>query len=146
MLKILLAVVATFLAAAVIVSYRLSRSVVKPVKHLKHIIQRMELDTLGQEKVTSYPVSVNELEELYQAFQLMSDNLKDSMTQLNEAKEQEMKARSMALQSQINPHFITTLFPALWCLQKTEIWIPWKKCAAIFPGSCVILPILLKQL
>ena len=119
MLKILLAVVAAFLAAAVIVSYRLSRSVVKPVKHLKHIIQRMELDTLGQEKVTSYPVSVNELEELYQAFQLMSDNLKDSMTQLNEAKEQEMKARSMALQSQINPHF---------------------------PGSCVILPILLKQL
>lgn len=105
MLKILLAVVATFLAAAVIISYRLSRSVVKPVKHLKHIIQRMELDTLGQEKVTSYPVSVNELEELYQAFQLMSDNLKDSMTQLNEAKEQEMKARSMALQSQINPHF-----------------------------------------
>ena len=102
MLKILLAVVAAFLAAAVIVSYRLSRSV---VKHLKHIIQRMELDTLGQEKVTSYPVSVNELEELYQAFQLMSDNLKDSMTQLNEAKEQEMKARSMALQSQINPHF-----------------------------------------
>lgn len=50
MLKILLAVVATFLAAAVIISYRLSRSVVKPVKHLKHIIQRMELDTLGQEK------------------------------------------------------------------------------------------------
>ena len=80
MLKILLAVVAAFLLAAVIVSYRLSRSVVKPVKHLKHIIQRMELDTLGQEKVTSYPVSVNELEELYQAFQLMSDNLKDSMT------------------------------------------------------------------
>ena len=105
MLKILLAVVAAFLAAAVIVSYRLSRSVVKPVIHLKHIIQRMELDTLGQEKVTSYPVSVNELEELYQAFQLMSDNLKDSMTQLNEAKEQEIKARSMALQSQINPHF-----------------------------------------
>ena len=33
----------------------------------------MELDTLGQEKVTAYPVSVNELEELYQAFQLMSD-------------------------------------------------------------------------
>lgn len=105
MLKILLAVVAVFLLAAVIVSYRLSRSVVKPVKHLKHIIQRIELDTLGQEKVTSYPVSVNELEELYQAFQLMSDNLKSSMTQLNEAREQEIKARSLALQSQINPHF-----------------------------------------
>lgn len=105
MLQILLAVVAAFLLASVIISYRLSRSVVKPVKHLKHIIQRMELDTLGQEKVTSYPVSVNELEELYQAFQLMSDNLKDSMEELTQAKEQEIKARNMALQTQINPHF-----------------------------------------
>ena len=105
MLKILLAVVAAFLLASVLVSYRLSRSVVKPVKHLKHIIQRMELDTLGQEKVTSYPVSVNELEELYQAFQFMSDNLKNSMVELTEAKEQEIKARNMALQTQINPHF-----------------------------------------
>ena len=65
----------------------------------------MELDTLGQEKVTSYPVSVNELEELYQAFQFMSDNLKDSMVKLTQAKEQEMHARNMALQTQINPHF-----------------------------------------
>lgn len=105
LLRILAAIVALFLSVSVLISYRLSRSVVKPVKHLKHIIQRMELDSLGQEKVTTYPVSVNELEELYQAFQLMSDNLKDSMEQLNQAKEQEMKARSMALQTQINPHF-----------------------------------------
>lgn len=105
LLRILAAIVALFLTISIFISYRLSRSVVKPVKHLKHIIQRMELDTLGQEKVTAYPVSVNELEELYQAFQLMSDNLKDSMEQLNQAKEQEMKARSMALQTQINPHF-----------------------------------------
>lgn len=105
MIKILMAVVAAFLLVSVIISYRLSRSVVKPVKHLKHIIQRMELDTLGQEKVTSYPVSVNELEELYQAFQHMSDNLKDSMLELTQTKEQEIRARSMALQTQINPHF-----------------------------------------
>ena len=105
LLRILAAIVALFLTISILISYRLSRSVVKPVKHLKHIIQRMELDTLGQETVTAYPVSVNELEELYQAFQLMSDNLKDSMERLNQAKEQEMKARSMALQTQINPHF-----------------------------------------
>ena len=105
LLRILAAIVALLLAVSIFISYRLSGTVVKPVKHLKHIIQRMELDTLGQEKVTAYPVSVNELEELYQAFQLMSDNLKDSMEQLNQAKEQEMKARSMALQTQINPHF-----------------------------------------
>lgn len=105
MLIILACFIAALLLASVIVSYRLSRSVVKPVKHLKHIIQRIELDTLGQEKATSYPVSVNELEELYQAFQHMSDNLKESMLELTETKEQEIKARNMALQTQINPHF-----------------------------------------
>lgn len=105
LLEILFAVVALFLAASVLISYRLSRSLIKPIKHLKHIIQRLELDTLGQEKATSYPVSVNELEELYQAFQNMSDNLKDSMNRLIEAQEQEIKSRTLALQSQINPHF-----------------------------------------
>lgn len=105
MLQILLCVIAALLFASIFVSYRLSRSVVKPVKHLKHIIQRIELDTLGQEKATSYPVSVNELDELYQAFQHMSDNLKESMVELTHTKEQEMKARNMALQTQINPHF-----------------------------------------
>lgn len=54
LLRILICVVAAFLAVAIILSYRISRSVVKPVKHLKHIIQRVELDTLGEETVTSY--------------------------------------------------------------------------------------------
>lgn len=105
LLKILAGVVAAFLLVSAFVSYRLSRSIVKPIKHLKHIIQRLELSTLGQENTSGYPVSVNELEELYQAFQLMNDNLKDSMNQLMEAKEQEMKSRTLALQTQINPHF-----------------------------------------
>ena len=105
LLQILICVVTVFLAVAIILSYRISRSVVKPVKHLKHIIQRVELNTLGEETVTSYPVTVNELDELYQAFQIMNDKLKSSMDQLTQAKEQEVKARNMALQTQINPHF-----------------------------------------
>lgn len=105
LLKILFGVVAVLLIIAAFISSRLSRSIVRPIKHLKHIIQRLELDTLGKEKATSYPVSVNELEELYQAFQIMSDSMKDSMNQLMEAKEQEVKSRTLALQTQINPHF-----------------------------------------
>lgn len=62
LLRILAAIVALFLTISIFISYRLSRSVVKPVKHLKHIIQRMELDTLGQEKVTHIRFPVNELE------------------------------------------------------------------------------------
>lgn len=105
LLKILLGVVAVLLVISAYISYRLSRSVVKPIKHLKHIIQRLQLDTFGKEKATSYPVSVNELEELYQAFQMMSERMKQSMNQLMEAQAQEIKSRTLALQTQINPHF-----------------------------------------
>lgn len=105
LVKVLFAAVLFFLGASVLIAYRLSRSIVRPVKHLKHIIQRMELGTLGKEQVTSYPISVNELDELYQAFQHMSDSLKDSMDQLMKSKEREIKSRTMALQTQINPHF-----------------------------------------
>ncbi|MDO4522957.1 MAG: histidine kinase [Eubacteriales bacterium] len=105
LLRILIGVVAFLMLIASMISYRLSRMVVRPVKHLKHIIQRMEIDTLGLERATEYPVSVDELEELYQAFQHMSDKLKTSMNQLVEMKEQEAKSRFLALQTQMNPHF-----------------------------------------
>lgn len=105
LIQILIIVVALFLAISTFICYRLSSSIVKPIKHLKHIIQRMALDTLGVERATAYPVSVNELEELYQAFQNMSDNLNSSMNQLIETQEQELKSRTLALQSQMNPHF-----------------------------------------
>ena len=120
LLQILICVVTAFLVVSVILSYRISRSVVKPVKHLKHIIQRMELDSLGLEMVTSYPVSVNELEELYQAFQMMSDKLKSSMVQLTHAREQEMKAQNMALQTQINPHFYYNTLSSIMVLAEND--------------------------
>lgn len=105
LLKTLILIMALFIIAIVLISYKLSRSVVKPVKHLKHVIQRMELETLGHEKITDYPVSVNELEELYRVFENMSRKLKDSMDNLLESRQQELKSRTLALQSQINPHF-----------------------------------------
>ena len=105
LLKTLVIVMVLFMAAIVLISHKLSRSVIKPIKHLKHVIQRMELETLGKEKITDYPVSVNEVEELYRVFEHMSQNLKDSMNNLLESRQQELKSRTLALQSQINPHF-----------------------------------------
>lgn len=87
------------------ISHRLSRSLVKPIKHLKHIIQRMRVDTLGSETTNGYPTSVNEITELYRAFEDMNKTLRTSMNELIETKQQEMKSRTLALQSQMNPHF-----------------------------------------
>jgi len=105
MLKIFIICTLLILIIVTVIGSRLSISITKPVKHLKHVIQRMELDTIGQEEVTDYPVSVDELVDLYEAFQHMNDKLKDSMKQLMDSREQEIKSRSLALQTQMNPHF-----------------------------------------
>lgn len=93
------------LAAAVYLSYRFSGILIRPIKHLKHIIQRLELDTLGEERTDNYNTTFIELEELYEAFQNMNDKLKISMHDLLESEQQEFKAMNLALQSQANPHF-----------------------------------------
>ncbi len=93
------------LAAAVYLSYHFSGILIRPIKHLKHIIQRLELDTLGAERTDNYNPTFVELEELYEAFQNMNDKLKISMNDLLTSKQQEFKAMNLALQSQANPHF-----------------------------------------
>jgi two-component system, sensor histidine kinase YesM len=104
LLKLLLIFVCILLATSLLISYSLSRSLVKPIKHLKHIIQRIQIDTLGEDKINNYPGTYNEVSELYHEFQSMSENLKVSMNELIDARQQELKSRTLALQSQINPH------------------------------------------
>ncbi len=104
LVKILLLFVFILLAASLLISYSLSRSLVKPIKHLKHIIQRIQIDTLGEDKAYNYPGAYNEVSELYLAFQSMSENLKISMNELIDSRQQELKSRTLALQTQINPH------------------------------------------
>ena len=105
LINILLIFVFVLLATSLIVSYGLSRSLVKPIKHLKHIVQRIEIDTLGTEKTDDYPINYIELQELYIAFQHMSEKLKMSMDELIDSRQQELKSRTLALQAQVNPHF-----------------------------------------
>ena len=105
MIWILCLVVISLLIISLLISYYLSRKMTNPIKHLKHIIQRMELDTFGQDQTASYNPAYLELVELYHAFQKMSEKLKLSMNELIDTRQQELKSRTLALQSQMNPHF-----------------------------------------
>lgn len=105
LLTILLLFVLALLASSLIISYYLSGSLVKPIKHLKHIVQRIEIATLGAENPVDYPINYIELHELYIAFQNMSEKLKHSMNELIDSRQQELKSRTLALQAQVNPHF-----------------------------------------
>lgn len=120
LLYILLLFVFALLAISLLISFGLSRSLVKPIKHLKHIIQRIEIDTLGEERTDNYPIPYNELNELYLAFQHMSDNLKTSMNELIYSREQELKSRALALQSQMNPHFYYNTLSSIIVLAENE--------------------------
>lgn len=102
---LLMIIILLLLFISVLMSWSLSRNMIKPVKHLKHIVQRIQIDSLGEETPYDYNPSYEELGELYNEFQKMSISLKTSMNDLIESRQQEVKSRSMALQSQINPHF-----------------------------------------
>lgn len=105
LVSITLLAVFILLAAAIYLSYYFSGILIRPISHLKHIIQRLELDTLGEERTDNYNTTFVELEELYKAFQNMNDKLKVSMHDLLASEQQEFKAMNLALQSQANPHF-----------------------------------------
>ncbi|WP_130838391.1 cache domain-containing sensor histidine kinase [Lachnoclostridium sp. Marseille-P6806] len=93
------------LAFTLLITWYVSRSMVKPVKHLKHILQRLSIGNLGVEKTDNYNPSYEELGELYAEYQKMSEKLKVSMDELLEARQQELNSRASALQAQVNPHF-----------------------------------------
>jgi len=102
---ILLGVVIVILALAVLISYYVSSNLTKPVMQLKQIIQKMDLDSLGQGNEEIYHPYYIELEALYHDFEKMSSKLKVSMDELIDSRQQELKSRTLALQSQTNPHF-----------------------------------------
>lgn len=105
MLKILLGILLIMILVSILLSWFLSRSMVKPVKHLKHVIQRLGLENLGEEKLDNYNASYEELNELYVEFQKMSESLQESLQELEISQKLELKSRVIALQVQMNPHF-----------------------------------------
>lgn len=86
-------------------SYYMALSLTRPIKKLRNMIYNTDLTTLGEHDFDSFETSIDELDQLNLAFKTMSINLKLSMNQLIDARQQELKSRSLALQSQINPHF-----------------------------------------
>lgn len=105
LIRFLAVIVIILFCLAALLSYRFSLQLVKPIAHLKHIIQRMGIENLGNERTEGYNAMYIELDELYAAFQKMSDTLKTSMNELIESRQQEFKATNLALQAQANPHF-----------------------------------------
>lgn len=100
----LAAVIILFLA--LIFSFYAAKKITVPIARLKKAIGSFNLES----PVTTAPAEpasdLNELENLSLAFHNMNVNLKKSHDELMLSQQHEMQSKMLALQSQMNPHFL----------------------------------------
>ena len=98
--------IASALTIAAIASYYLSRKFTVPLAQLHNNVQSLSLDCLQVQEGWQLDSDVDELKQLGVAFDIMTHRLHDSLEELVVLKNAELHARMLALQSQMNPHFL----------------------------------------
>jgi two-component system sensor histidine kinase YesM len=101
-----------FLAAGLIAS-RLSRRLTTPLRAMHGAISALDWDAVAAGTGAGVASDLNELEELQLAFQKMQGKLKQSMDEVLEARTHEIQATMLALQSQMDPHFVYNMLTTI---------------------------------
>ncbi len=94
------------LAAAAVISLLLSHRFSVPLLRLCACVDSCDLDHLDEAVQRHKPSGVAEIDQLGNAFNQMTDRLKHSLSQVVELKNAEIHAKMLALQAQMNPHFL----------------------------------------
>lgn len=92
-----------------IISYSVSARVTRPLDRLVASFSTVELNDLNSDAAPeqySSRESFEEIDSLYSAFNTLSGKLGASLNELIQLKDQEAMTRLLALQSQMNPHFL----------------------------------------
>ncbi len=100
-----------FLIITFIVIYIVTRRLTKPLEMLRNSVKEVSLDNLSLG--ISLSDSNNEVVELNKAFSAMFSRLKSSMEELVQTRSNEVKAHMIALQSQMDPHFLFNMLSVL---------------------------------
>ena len=104
--RIVLLVAVVIILLALAFSFFAAKKITVPIARLNKAIKAFKLES----PVASAPIgltsNLNELENLNQAFHKMNIELKTSHDELVLSHQHEMQARMLALQSQMNPHFL----------------------------------------
>lgn len=97
-----------FLGISMILCYRISHIVTKPLNQLKHNIELLDLNNILKEEAHFEAVEARtaEVGMLSQVFLDMYEKLGSSTQSLLCAREEEMRAKMIATQSMITPHFV----------------------------------------
>lgn len=94
---------------SLLISYIVARNVTIPLKKLRNAIKGVEIEDLFVPDAIQLPTdnnTLNEIERLNNAFNKMHENLGKSLNELLHSRNEEMNSRLLALQSQMNPHFL----------------------------------------
>lgn len=87
-------------------SYIIARKLTEPIKEIRNAISNLNLNDLSKQQETKQELFSYELTMLSDAYTEMVARLQDSLNQTVLAKSSEIQARMIALQAQMNPHFL----------------------------------------
>jgi two-component system, sensor histidine kinase YesM len=110
---IVLAFGLVLLTASVLVASRLSTRLTVPLRRMHDAVSRLDWEGVTQGTAARPTADLNELEELELAFQGMQAKLKESLEAALEARAHEMQATLLALQSQMDPHFVYNMLTTI---------------------------------
>ena len=96
----------TAIACSLIASYFIARRVTSPIKALHAEIESLDLHTLEKAAEGTPEANLGEIDELRMAFHAMRMKLNESIQEAISLREHEKEAQLVALQSQLNPHFL----------------------------------------
>lgn len=97
---------ALVLITVLVVTNRIAVSLSTPIQRLERTICSLELDHLEDLELPEYKNNFRELDSLYRSFAQMKINLENSLQNVVAAKTMAVDAQMLALQSQMNPHFL----------------------------------------
>jgi len=96
------------LLLAIFLSFAAAKRITRPILKIHRKIRAIRLDDLGSGLVAAKELNsgLSELDQLHESFVQMSSRLRQSMDQLLLSQAQELQAKMVALQAQMNPHFL----------------------------------------
>lgn len=87
-------------------TFAISRQLAEPIRKIQHSINHLDLTDLSAEESDLPKNSAYELTKLHMAYLKMARRLQLSLNETLAARSRETEARMLALQAQMNPHFL----------------------------------------
>ena len=101
------------IACSLVASYFLARRLTSPIKALHAEIEALDLRTLENAAEAAQRPDRGEIDELRMAFHGMRLKLNESIQEAISLREHEKEAQLVALQSQLNPHFLHNMLQTI---------------------------------